>query len=334
VTPSVDHLLTTATIDWTTVLPDAVRLLDWSPQGRLLAIAADGSALVEHPDRVTAPMTPDPCDAVWLGERALAVVDPLDGLVTAGFHRVRPLPFRGARRVETHGGRTVVAGDGRLAVFGHLGIDDTPEVIWTGIGVSHACAHVGGTMWVIGGTGGLALVDVALGCVDTRLKLPGIVALVPRGAAGRLVASDLAGVIHVLELRDLDNGTELTGYCDPVRHLSMSPDGRTVVAGADDELTLWTISEDGTVAGEPTCVVAHNATITALESSERGFLASGDEHGVVHIWSPLLTEYPVATLQLGTEITAIAWDSSGDRLACGAVSGELLVADIMAGALA
>jgi hypothetical protein len=156
VTPSVDHLLTTVTIDWTTVLPDAVRLLDWSPQGRLLAIAANGSALVEDPDRVTAPMTPDPCDAVWLGECALAVVGPLDGLVTAGFDRVRPLPFRGARRVETHGGRTVVAGDGRLAVFGHLGIDDTPEIIWTGIGVSHACAHVGGTMWVLGGTGGLA----------------------------------------------------------------------------------------------------------------------------------------------------------------------------------
>jgi len=334
VIPLADHFLTAAEVDWTVELPDTVRILDWSPRGRLLAVAANGSALVENPDRVTAPMTPDPRDAMWLGERALVIVDPLAGLVTAGFDSEQPLPFRGARRVGTHAGRTVVAGNGRIGVFGHPALDRTPEVIWTGIGVTHACSHVSGNLWALGGTGGLALVDTALGCVDTRLELPGVVAVASRAAAGRLVVSDLAGIIHVLELHDLGNGIELTGYCDPVRHLALSADGRTVVAAADDELTTWAIASNGDVADEPTCVVAHDAAITALESSECGFLATGDAHGVVQIWSPLLTEYPVSTLRLDSEITAIAWNASGRRLACGAVSGQLLVADITAGALA
>ncbi|WP_395160206.1 hypothetical protein, partial [Ilumatobacter sp.] len=88
------------------------------------------------------------------------------------------------------------------------------------------------------------------------------------------------------------------------------------------------------VADEPTCVVARDATITVLESSNNGFLATGDEHGVVYIWSPLLPEYPVAALRLDSEITAIAWNRDGTCLACGAVSGQLVVAHITAGALA
>jgi WD40 repeat protein len=327
-------VLTTAVVDWSAVLPDAVRVCDWSPKGRLLAIAADGSALVGGPDQLTAPMTPDPRDAVWLGERALAVVDPVVGLVAAGMNCDQPLPFFGARRVETHGGRTVIAGDGRLAAFSHPAIDPVPEVIWTGIGVTHACVHVGGAIWALGGTDGLVLIDVSLGCVDTRLELSGVLAIAARGAAGRLVASDLAGVVHVLELSDLENGTELTGYCDPVRLLTISPDGRRVIVAADDELTHWAIGDDGVVADEPTSVIAHDVTITALESSDCGFLATGDESGVVHVWSPLLAEHPVAQLQLDGEVTALAWSRDGTRLAMGSVSGELVVAEVRIGALA
>jgi len=332
--PSFDHVLTTVAVDMTTMLPDAVRVLDWSRQGRLLAIAANGSALVGSSDCLTAPMTPDPSDAVWLGERALAVVDPVVGLVTAGFNRDRPTPFCGARRIGTHGGRTVVAGNGRLAVLGHPGINPTPEVVQTGIGVTYACVHVGGTIWAVGGTDGLALIDVALGCVDTRLELPAVVAIVSRSAAGRLVASDLSGAIHVLELSDLHHGTELTGYCDSVRHLSMAHSGNIVLAAADDQITRWDIADDGLVAEEPTSVIAHSATITGLELSAEGFLATGDEDGVVHIWSPLLASCPVATLRLDSEVTAIAWSHDGSRLAIGSVSGQLVVADIEAGELA
>ncbi|MFK7919368.1 MAG: WD40 repeat domain-containing protein [Ilumatobacter sp.] len=331
---SLDHVLTTAAIEWGAELPDSVRLLDWSPQGRLVAIAADGSALVEDAHRVTAPLTPDPRDAVWLGERSLAVVDPLAGLVMVGEVPTRALPFRGAHRIGTHGGRTVVAGDGRVAVFGHPASNAEPEVIWTGLGITHACEHVGGTIWAIGGTGGLALVDIGLGCVDQRVELPAVVRIAAHGDAGRLAASDLAGVIHVFELSDLENGIELAGYYDPVRHLALSPDAQTVVAASDDEVTRWAIDEHGTVADSPTCAVAHDTAITALESSDQGFLATGDADGVVQIWSPLLTDHPVATLQLGSEVTALAWDSARSRLACGVLSGALVIVDVVAGAVA
>ena len=114
----------------------------------------------------------------------------------------------------------------------------------------------------------------------------------------------------------------------------MSPNGRSIVAAADDELTTWDIGDDGIVADEPTAVVAHDATITALGASECGFLSTGDEDGVAHIWSPLLAAQPVATVRLDSEITALAWSRDGNRLALGAVSGELVVADVRAGLVA
>lgn len=333
-TSSLEPILTSVVVDWSTALPDAVRVCNWSPHGRLLAIAADGSALVGGPDRVTAPMTPDPRDATWLGERALAVVDPVVGLVTAGLSSRQPLPFWGARRVGTHGGKTVIAGDGRVAALGHPASGLVPEVIWTGVGVTHACVHVVDDVWALGGTDGLAMIDVARGAVDARIELSGVISVDACGTVGRLVASDLAGAIHVLELDNLEDGTELTGYCDPVRLLAIARDGRTVIAAADDELTFWAVGDDGSVADAPNAIVAHDATITALESSESGFLATGDEAGLVNVWSPLLTEHPVAHLRLDGEVTALAWSRDGTQLAVGTVSGGLAVADVRAGALA
>lgn len=48
-----------------------------------------------------------------------------------------------------------------------------------------------------------------------------------------------------LDLANLAEGIELTGYPDPVCRLAMSHDGAMIVASADDEISVWSSAPRG-----------------------------------------------------------------------------------------
>ena len=125
----------------------------------------------------------------------------------------------------------------------------------------------------------------------------------------------------------------VTGYPDPVRHLGLSQDGATVIAGADDELTWWGVDETGRVDDEPSSSVAHDAPISACAIGATGFVATGDHDGVVRLWSPRLRDLPVAAVHVDGEVTALLWGPWGDHLAIGTITGEVVVATLAVGEL-
>lgn len=329
-----DALVTVVVEQWRTCLGDACRSMAWSPQGRLLVIGADGRSLVDEPGQVTAPMSPDPLHAAWLGERRVAVVDAVSGVVFAGSGNVDTQFVKGARVVDSAGGRTVVAGLNALSVFGHPDAGARPDVVITGVGHSHSLVHTAGALWAVGGTDGVALVDAALGCTDMRIELQGVAALAFAPASERLVATDLAGSIHVLDLRWPERGIELDGYPDPVRHIGVSTAGNVVVAAADDELTWWWLDDDGRPGEEPDRGIGHETSITALSMSVDRLVATGDASGLVRIWSPRLTDYPVASIALDDEVVGLRWSPDGRRLALAAMSGEVALIEVSPGLLA
>jgi WD40 repeat protein len=329
-----DPLVTVVAEQWRTRLGDACRSMVWSPQGRLLVVGADGRSLIDQPGQVTAPMSPDPVHAAWLGERRVAVVDAVSGVVFAGSGNVDTQFVEGARLVDSSGGRTVVAGANALSVFGHPDSGGRPDVVATSVGCSHSLVHTVGALWAVGGTGGVTLVDAALGCTDPRIELEGVAALFFAPARERLVATDLAGSIHVLDLRSPGRGIELDGYPDPVRHIGVSPAGDVIVAAADDELTWWWLDDDGKPDDEPNRGIGHDMTITALSMSVDRLVATGDASGMVRIWSPQLTDYPVASVTLDDEVVALRWSPDGRRLALAAMSGEVAVVEVKPGLLA
>jgi WD40 repeat protein len=279
-------------------------------------------------------MSPDPLHATRLGERRVAVVDAITGVAFAGSGNVDTHVVAGARRVGSAGGRTVVAGSNTLSVFGHPDSAARPDVVTTGVGHSHSLVHTAGALWAVGGSTGLALVDASLGCVDVRIELDGVAAMDFAPAVGRLIAADLAGVIHLLNLRRPECGIELDGYPDPVRRVALSSAGDLVVAPADDELTWWWLDDSGQPGDEPDRGVGHDAPITALSMSADRLVASGDASGLVRIWSPQLTDYPVASASLDSEIVELCWSPDGRRLATAAMSGEVAVLEITPGLLA
>jgi WD40 repeat protein len=329
-----DPFVTTVVEQWRARLGDGCRALAWSPHGRLLVVGADGRSMVDQPGQVTAPMSPDPLHAAWLGERRVAVVDAVTGVVFAGSGSVDTQFVQGARLVDSAGGRTVVAGCNGVAVFGHPDSGTRPDIVTTGLGHSHSLVHVGGALWAVGGTTGVALVDAALGCTDLRIELEGVAALAFAPAGERLAATDLAGSLHVLDLRWPERGLELDGYPDPVRHIGISTTGDVVVAAADDELTWWWLNDEGAPGDDPDRGVGHETTITALSMSVDRLVATGDASGLVRIWSPQLTDYPVASAELDSEVVCLRWAGDGRRLALGAMSGEVAVVEVTPGLLA
>lgn len=329
-----DPFVTVVAEQWRTRFGDGCRAVTWSPQGRLLVVGADGRSLVDRPGQVTAPMAPDPLHATWLGERRVAVVDAVTGVVFAGSGNVDTQFVEGAQLVDSAGGRTVVAGLDGLSVFGHPDSGARPDIVTTGVGHSHSLVHTAGSQWAVGGTRGVALVDAALGCIDVRIELEGVAAVAWAPVVERLVGADLAGSLHVLDLRNPEGGTELDGYPDPVRHLAISPSGDVIVAAADDELTWWWIDEDGKPGDEPDRGVGHDVAITALSMSAERLVATGDATGLVRIWSPHLVDYPVASVSLDDEVVAVRWSPDGRRLVLAAISGDVAVVEVTPGLLA
>jgi len=323
-------------------LDDAVRDIAWSPTGRVLALGADGRALLAADGQLTGPVGPDPIGCCWINDHRVAVVDGALGVVVAGGGSIDLAPIDGVLVVRSpdpqHGDPVarpsycVMAGAGGLSVVRpeRSGVT-VPLRIRTG--PLRVVAQLDGPMWLGGGADGLVVADVERGCVEQRIDLPGVVSLAVAPEVGYAVASDVTGSLHVLEVSDLGHGIELTGYPDAVHHLGIAPLGEFVVACADDELTWWGIDESGGVTGAPQCSVGHDAAIACCAVGSTGYVATGDADGLVRLWSPELQDVAVSALSLSGEVTALEWSPDGGRLAIGTTAGELVVADIATGDL-
>jgi len=323
-------------------LGDAVRSIAWSPTEKAIALGAHGRALFIGQSRLTAPIGPDPIGCAWITTERMAVVDGLLGVVLAGGGSVDTIAVDGI--VDVIGPMPTVGNEVphercciALGAAGVTVVRANPpraqQAVTIPTGPVRTGVHLGGSIWLAGGAAGLVVIDVALGCVDQRIDLPGVVALAAAPSVGRVVASDSTGAIHVLDVAELEHGTMVTGYPDPVRHLGLSQDGATVIAGADDELTWWGVDETGRVDDEPSSSVAHDAPISACAIGATGFVATGDHDGVVRLWSPRLRDLPVAAVHVDGEVTALLWGPWGDHLAIGTITGEVVVATLAVGEL-
>ncbi len=326
-----DQVLTTVDERWRSRLDDGPRSLAWSPLGRLLVVAADGRALIDRPDQTTAPMAPDPVDAAWRDERRVVVVDTVAGAVFAGSGDLDVQAVGGARCVGAASGRTVIAGTGIVAVF-HGNDDMTPSIVRTGIGHSHVLRPLGGALWAVGGTEGLAFVDASLSAVDSRLELEGTRALACSPWADRLAIVDAAGRVHLVELARPDVAIELEA--ETTRHVAISDEGDLLVTTADNTFTWWWFDTPDPTVGGRRLEVLQEATITAMAMSSDRIVATGDSCGTLRLWSPRLTDYPVATHALESEILDIEWAPGSHSIAVAAMTGDVAVLDVTPGALA
>lgn len=333
--PGDEPLITTVTPVMQVELADAVVAIDWSPAGRLAVLSADGRVMVDAPQRSSAPVGGAVRSLAWVDDTLLAVADHRLGIVLAGGGDPTAHPVPRARVVRAHRQRLVAIGG---STVWSLDRDGDAVTIPGRCGELHAVSFVSPSLVAAVGTAGIAIVDLALGVVDTRVELEAPLSVAADPTGETLAAGDLGGSIHVLRVGDETNGRELTGYPDRVRLLGWAEHGQWLIATSDDELTCWPMVGDPGEqwpADEPESCLGHDEPITALAATPlHDLAATGDAVGHVAVWSLRAPHQPIATVELDGEVTALAWSSDGARLAAGDVNGDLQVCAVARGQVA
>ncbi|MEW8428980.1 MAG: hypothetical protein G8D61_04635 [gamma proteobacterium symbiont of Ctena orbiculata] len=111
----------------------------------------------------------------------------------------------------------------------------------------------------------------------------------------------------------------MSGYPGKVSALSWHPKQLRIASCGGSDLVLWDLdAKQGTRRATP--LRRHSHTLTALAYAPNGvWLASADRNGRLCIWS---ADHLVAfEMELGSEITALAWQPGGHGLAVGSVDG-------------
>jgi hypothetical protein len=317
---------------WDAWLSDVPRAAAWSPGGRLLIAAADGTTLVDHPGQISRPIGPDPVAAAWLDESHAIVADRRLGVYTTG----RPTGVGeefSATTMKVLGSTAVVATEDRLAV--HHGVSPLVPFVASRCGRVRDLAPITETIWVVVGRSGWTILDVQLDAAEAVIAEAGCLTVVADLASARYAIADVAGSIHVATVGHDVEVQQLDGYPDRVRHLAWTPGGNHLVVAIDDELTWWPADDEGRMAPEPRSAVGHDAPISVLAVSDGPALVmTGDANGVLCLWSERLVDRPVARWELGDEIVLAVWRRAGDELVVGTAGGYTCVFRVVHGEIA
>lgn len=134
---------------------------------------------------------------------------------------------------------------------------------------------------------------------------------------GQFVASASFGTIRIWDLKAGRLVRTLNGVHSKkwVRSLAISPDGKTLASGGDDNnISLWNLSTGKSIAS----IVAHRGTVNALAFSRDGqTLASASNDRTVRLWN-VRTRSRVRTLSGHTDfVNCVAFSRDGSTLATG-----------------
>ncbi len=156
------------------------------------------------------------------------------------------------------------------------------------------------------------------------LSFPGAAVSLAWSHNGRaLAAGTQDGFLHIrLQLPgSTPRQLSMSGYPGKVTSLSWHPKRLRIATCGGSDLVLWDL-DDKKGNRKATPLRRHSATVTALSYAPEGqLLASADRYGRLCIWSE---KAEVAfEMELGTEITTLAWQPGARSLAVGSIDGVL-----------
>ena len=119
----------------------------------------------------------------------------------------------------------------------------------------------------------------------------------------------------------------MSGFQMKVKHMSWKSDGSALATASGQLLLIWDTQGRGPAGKKPIELDFHEGIVTALKYSphDPDYLVSGDEEGLVVLWSPQKTKYGYPLAQLSGEVSALEWSSSVRCMAVASGSGEIIL---------
>jgi len=119
---------------------------------------------------------------------------------------------------------------------------------------------------------------------------------------------------------------EMSGYPIKVRELAWDSSSRYLATGGSAIVIVWDCSGKGPAGTKPIELDGHELPLTALAYQPNGaFLASGCRAGKIRLWSPATSRKLIRTSELPGEITRLVWASDGRSFAASSSVGAVRV---------
>ncbi|WP_239469801.1 WD40 repeat domain-containing protein [Archangium violaceum] len=183
---------------------------------------------------------------------------------------------------------------------------------------------------VSGGEDGLRLWSLPEGnALEPRSLGTGISSLAVSPDRKLIAAGGLDGTVRVLEAGSGRQLLALSGVTGSVRALAIAPDGKSLAAGGDRDILLWSLPS-GSVLGQLT---GHTGKIWSLAFEPAGNrLASGGADNTVRLWD-LNRRQQILQLDTGGLVRAVAFTPSDNRLVTAGINQPIRIWDAMDGRL-
>jgi len=327
---------------WAATLEDYAIDLAWSPDGLLLAAAAQ-SGPVTILDAATGAVRhklPGHDDGtnclVWSPDSTLLVTGGQDGAVRfwnaitgepsaeaqLGSAWVEHLAWAsGAPVLFAAAGRKLVAlrPDGSLA---HT-FPDAPKTI-SALALAPALNSRPSTL-AVACFGHVALWNTADFSAHKEFAYGNAIYALTWSPDGRwLVAGCHDNAVHLwVPAEDLE--LHMSGYETRLKELSFSCDSKWLATGGGRDACVWDCSGAGPEGREP-LMLPHNARVVAIAFQHaHGLLASGSTEGEFTLWSPERKNPLIAEVKMPSSATKFAWRADDTLLAVGTEKGQLFV---------
>jgi len=119
---------------------------------------------------------------------------------------------------------------------------------------------------------------------------------------------------------------EMSGYPVKVRELAWDSSSRYLATGGSAIVIIWDCSGKGPAGTTPIQLDGHELPLTALAYQPKGrFLVSGCRAGKIRLWNPAKSRKLIRTSELPGEITRLVWASDGRSFAASSSEGAVRV---------
>jgi WD40 repeat protein len=297
-----------------------VRNLTFSPDGGLIAASRNEEVRLWDTTSGTHYGGPEPLkvDGPWVSglaftpdRRVLAAADAgetIDLWEVATGRSLPPVRMAGRSFLSV-----AFSPDGRVLASGEAG---GKVRLWDGISrrpLGESCARHGGDVL------GLAF--------DSHAK-NGVWTLASAGSDGKIFIWEVP--TGGWDSSSCTPGATLTGHAGTVWSLAFGPDGRLLSGGENTSLILWQFSQPPRFARP---VPGPGGLRSLAHSADGHWIAAGTNDGKLALWNALSLGKPTVVQADHDEITSVAFDQKGGKLACGDKSGRVHVWDLTGGGL-